>query len=379
LLHTSGPLQIELAATPTSFERIEELAPEDFMAAISSVSAEKGIAPEVIISALEGALASAYRGNYDAASPNFEVRIDRDTGRVRVVKPKTVVAEVQDRDEEISLNDAAKLDIDAEMGQTVVIDVTPDNFGRIAAQTARQVILQRLREAERDLIYEAFIDRQDELITGIVQRIEQRSVVINLGKAEAVLMPYEQVSTERYRPGQRLKIYLVEVLRTPKGPQLVISRTHTGLVKRLFELEVPEVSSGLVELKSIAREPGLRSKVAVAAREEGIDPIGSCVGVRGARVQNIVDELNGEKIDIIAWSETPEEFISAALSPSQVDSVRLDEELRTAIVSVPERQLSLAIGRDGQNARLAAKLTGWRIDIKSAESGTDDGPDAMEV
>lgn len=349
------------------------------MAAISSVSAEKGIAPEVIISALEGALASAYKGNYDAASPNFEVRIDRETGRVTVVNLKTVVAEVQDRDEEISLDDAAKLDGGAEMGQTITIDVTPDNFGRIAAQTARQVILQRLREAERDLVYDAFIDRQDELITGIVQRIEQRSVVINLGKAEAALLPHEQVATERYRAGQRLKIYLVEVLRTPKGPQLVISRTHQGLVKRLFELEVPEVSSGLVELKSIAREPGLRSKVAVVAREEGIDPIGSCVGVRGARVQNIVDELNGEKIDIVAWSETAEEFISAALSPSQVNSVQLDEELRTATVSVPDRQLSLAIGRDGQNARLAAKLTGWRIDIKATERDNDSRPDETEV
>ena len=348
------------------------------MAAISSVSAEKGIAPEVIISALEGALASAYKGNYGAASPNFEVRIDRDTGRVSVVSLKTVVAEVQSEDMEISLSDATRLHDGAEIGQTVTIDVTPDNFGRIAAQTARQVILQRLREAERDLIYEAFIDRQDELITGIVQRVEQRNVVINLGKAEAALLPHEQVATEQYRPGQRLKIYLVEVLRTPKGPQLVISRTHQGLINRLFELEVPEVSSGLVELKSIAREPGLRSKVAVAAREEGIDPIGSCVGIRGARVQNIVGELNGEKVDIIAWSESPEEFISAALSPSEVNSVQLDEELKTATVSVPERQLSLAIGRDGQNARLAAKLTGWRIDIKAAESDTDIQPESTE-
>ena len=349
------------------------------MAAISSVSAEKGIAPEVIIAALEGALASAYKGNYGAASHNIEVEIDRETGRVKVVMLKRVVAEVQDSDTDISLAEATELDADAVTNQTVAIDVTPDNFGRIAAQTARQVILQRLREAERDLIYDAFVDRQDELITGIVQRIEQRTVVINLGKAEAFLLPQEQVSTEYYRPGQRLKIYLVDVLKTPAGPQLVISRTHIGLVKRLFELEVPEVSSGLVELKAIAREPGLRSKVAVAAREEGIDPIGSCVGVRGARVQNIVDELNGEKIDIIAWSEGPEDFISAALSPSHVDSVKLDETLRTAIVSVPERQLSLAIGRDGQNARLAAKLTGWRIDIKSTERDNDDRPDSTDV
>ena len=349
------------------------------MAAISSVSAEKGIAPEVIIAALEGALASAYKGNYGAASHNIEVEIDRETGRVKVVMLKRVVAEVQDSDTDISLAEATELDADAVANQTVAIDVTPDNFGRIAAQTARQVILQRLREAERDLIYDAFVDRQDELITGIVQRIEQRTVVINLGKAEAFLLPHEQVSTEYYRPGQRLKIYLVEVFKTPAGPQLVISRTHIGLVKRLFELEVPEVSSGLVELKSIAREPGLRSKVAVAAREEGIDPIGSCVGVRGARVQNIVDELNGEKIDIIAWSEGPEDFISAALSPSHVDSVKLDETLRTAIVSVPERQLSLAIGRDGQNARLAAKLTGWRIDIKATERDNDDRPDSTDV
>ncbi|HLG50991.1 MAG TPA: transcription termination factor NusA [Chloroflexota bacterium] len=339
----------------------------DFMAAINQVSSEKGISPEVVIQAIEAALVSAYKRNFGGA-PNQEVvvRINRQTGEVRVYTVKRVVAEVTDPRVEIGLDEARTVDPSAQIDGTVEIETTPRDFGRIAAQTAKQVVLQRLREAERELIYEAFTDREGDIVTGVVQRVEAKAVIIDLGKAEATLPATEQVPGEVYRHGQRLKVYVVEVARTPRGPQIIVSRTHRGLVRRLFELEVPEVFSGVVEIKAIAREPGSRSKVAVVARQEGVDPVGSCVGVRGVRHQNIVNELNGEKVDIIAWSPDPAVFVANALSPATVLSVDLNEAEKTATVVVPERQLSLAIGREGQNARLAAKLTGWRIDIKAA-------------
>jgi len=260
----------------------------------------------------------------------------------------------------------------AQIGDEVQIESTPRDFGRIAAQTAKQVVLQRIREAERDHIYDEYVDREGEIITGVVQRFEQRAIILELGKAEALLPQEEQVPTERYRMGQRLKVYLMEVHKTHRGPQIIVSRTHRNLLRRLFELEIPEIFNGTVEIKSIAREPGLRSKVAVAARQEGVDPVGSCVGMRGVRIQNIVNELYGEKIDVVCWNPDPGTFIANALSPAEVVSVDLNDELKTATVIVPERQLSLAIGKEGQNARLAAKLTSWRIDIKSASVASEE-------
>lgn len=339
----------------------------DFIAAINQVSSEKGVSPEVVIEAIEAALVSAYKRNFGGAvNQDVVVRINRQSGDVRVFIVKQVVEAVTDPKTEISLAEAKEIEPTAELEGTVDVETTPRDFGRIAAQTAKQVVLQRLREAERELVYEAFTDREDDVVTGVVERTEPKAVILDLGKAEAAMPTSEQTPGETYRHGQRLKVYLVEVSRTPRGPQIIVSRTHRGLVRRLFELEVPEVYSGAVEIKSIAREAGSRSKVAVVARQEGVDPVGSCVGVRGVRIQNIVNELNGEKIDVVQWSQDPVVFVANALSPAPVISVDLNEADKTATVVVPERQLSLAIGREGQNARLAAKLTGWRIDIKAA-------------
>ena len=342
----------------------------DFIAAINQVSSEKGVSKEVVIQAIEAALVSAYKRNFGtAANQNVVVRLNRQSGDVRVFVQRQVVEEVEEPRTEISLGEARAIKPDVKLGDVVEEEVTPQNFGRIAAQTAKQVVLQRLREAERELVYEEFTDREGDIVTGIVQRIEPRAVIIDLGKVEAAMPPSEQVPSENYRHGQRLKVYLMEIHRTPKGPQIIVSRTHRNLVRRLFELEVPEIFNGTVEIKSIAREPGSRSKVAVAARQEGVDPVGSCVGMRGVRIQNIVNELNGEKIDVIQWNPDPAIFVASALSPAQVVAVDLREADKTATVTVPDRQLSLAIGREGQNARLAARLTGWRIDIKSVGLG----------
>lgn len=339
----------------------------DFIAAINQVSNEKGVSKEVVIEAIEGALVSAYKRNFaSGANQDVIVRIDRQSGDVGVFLTKQVAGVVNDPNTEISLDEARTSTPDAQIGDTIKVNTTPPNFGRIAAQTAKQVVLQRLREAERELVYEAFTEREGDVVTGVVQRIEPKAAILDLGKAEATLPLTEQVPSEGYRPGQRLKVFLVEVNRTPRGPQIVVSRTHRNLVRRLFELEVPEIFSGAVEIKGIAREPGSRSKVAVAARQEGVDPVGACVGVRGVRIQNIVNELNGEKIDVVPWSSDPATFVADALSPADVIAVRLSETEKTATVTVLDRQLSLAIGREGQNARLAAKLTGWRIDIKAA-------------
>jgi N utilization substance protein A len=338
----------------------------EFMLAITQLSAEKNLPKEVVLSAVETALVSAYKKDNFAPNQEISVKIDPTTGRVKVWAEKTVVEQPSDTRLEISLADAAKLKPDIQLDEAVMVEATPRNAGRIAAQTAKQVILQRLHEAEHSAIFEEYSDKEGDIVTGVVQRMEPRQLFVDLGRAEAVLPAAEQVRNERYRIGQRLRVYLLEVVRTSRGPQVVVSRSHPDLLRRLFELEVPEVLSGVVEIKAIAREAGYRSKIAVAARQEGIDPVGCCVGLRGIRIQNIMRELNGEKLDVVSWSSDTAAFIANALSPAQVLSVELDEDNGIATVVVPDKQLSLAIGKEGQNARLAAKLSGWRIDIKSA-------------
>jgi N utilization substance protein A len=338
----------------------------EFMLAITQLSAEKNLPKEVVLSAVETALVSAYRKDNFVSNQEISVKIDLATGRVRVWADKTVVEQPSDTRREISLADAVKLKPDVKIDEMVMVEVTPRNAGRIAAQTAKQVILQRLHEAEHSAIFEEYSNKEGDIVTGLVQRMEPRQIFIDLGRTEAILPAAEQVRNERYRVGQRLKVCLLEVVRASRGPQVVVSRSHPNLLRRLFELEVPEVLNGVVELKAIAREAGYRSKIAVAARQEGIDPVGCCVGLRGIRIQNIMRELNGEKLDVVLWSADAAAFIANALSPAKVINVELDETERIATVVVPDKQLSLAIGKEGQNARLAAKLTGWRIDIKSA-------------
>jgi N utilization substance protein A len=340
----------------------------EFMLAITQLSAEKNLPKETVLAAVESALVSAYRKEDFAPNQNISVKIDPATGAVKVWAEKTVVEEPSETLTEISLAEATKINPDAQLGEVVMVEATPRNAGRIAAQTAKQVILQRLHEAEHSAIFEEYSSKEGDIVTGLVQRIEPRQIYIDLGRAEAVLPAAEQLRTERYRVGQRLRLYLLEVAQTGKGPQVVVSRSHPELLRRLFELEVPEVLNGVVEVKSIAREAGYRSKIAVAATGEGIDPVGCCVGLRGIRIQNIMRELSGEKLDVVLWSSSTEAFISNALSPAQVVSVTLDKNEGVATVVVPDKQLSLAIGKEGQNARLAAKLTGWRIDIKSAST-----------
>ncbi len=344
---------------------------KELLSAIEYLSKEKGVTADVICDSLEAVLITAYKKEYDG-NPNATVRLDRLTGDYSIVSPKTVVAEVADEENEISLEDARTIDKGYEEGDEILVDVTPKNFGRIAAQAAKQVMIQRLREAERNIVYDEFYGRTDDIITGIIQRIEQKNVYIDLGKAEAVLPYSEQIPTEEYTVGQRIKCYVVEVRNSPKGAQIQLSRTHPGLLKRLFELEVPEIYDGVVELHSVAREPGKRSKIAVYSRDPNVDCVGACVGPKGARVQNIVMELQNEKIDIVKWDEDPAVYIANALSPAQVVSVTIDEGAKSSVVVVPDYQLSLAIGKAGQNARLAAKLTNWKIDIKS-ESQAEDG------
>ncbi len=336
----------------------------DFLTAVTQLSAEKNLPRDVVLEAVETALASAYKKDH-LASANLVVRIDRENGAVHVYMQKAVVEEVVDSKVEMTLEEAHELRPDAHIDDVIEIEVTPQSAGRIAAQTAKQVVLQRLREAEREVVFDQYSGKEGDIVSGVVQRMEARNVIIDLGKTEAVLPPPEQVRIEHYRPGQRLKLYLLEVFKATKGPQLLVSRTHKNLLRRLFELEVPEIYKGTVELKAIAREPGFRSKVAVTSRQDGVDPVGACVGLRGIRIQNIVNELNGERIDVVQWAPEPARFVANALSPAQVVSVVIRPEENTAEVVVPDRQLSLAIGKEGQNARLAAKLTGLRIDIKS--------------
>jgi len=353
----------------------------EFYAAISQIAAERGIPKEAIIEVMEKALVTAYRRTLGNNPPPVEVtvKLDSQTGMARVFAEKQVVDEVFDERFEIDYVDAQRIKPDVELGETVVVESTPNDFGRIAAQTAKQVILQGIKEVEREHIYGEYMDREGELVTATVQRVAKGNVILEMGKAEAILPPKEQVDSDRYYHGQRLKVYLMEIRREDRGPRLIASRTHKQLIVRLFEMEVPEIYNGTVEIKSIAREPGLRTKVGVTARQEGIDPVGSCVGMRGVRIQNIVNELNGEKIDVVQWSPDPKEFIANALSPAQVVEVQLREDEHAATVIVPDKQLSLAIGKEGQNVRLAAKLSGWRIDIKSATTLLDEERNAAEA
>jgi len=341
----------------------------EFMIAITQLAAEKNLPQEVVLEAMEAALVSAYKKD-SAMIGDLGVRIDRETGDHHVYQQHTVVQEIEEEAAEITIQDARKRKPDAQIGDILRDEIHPGAAGRIAAQTAKQVVLQKLREAEREMVYEEFSSRASDIVSGVIQRIEPKHAVVDLGKTEGIFPIQEQVRNEHYRNGQRMKFFLLEVHRSMRGPQLILSRTHKNLLKRLFELEVPEIYRGIVEIKSIAREAGYRSKVAVTARQEGVDAVGSCVGLRGIRIQNIVNELNGERIDVIQWHENPSRFVGNALSPAQVLTVRMDEEENTASVIVPDRQLSLAIGKEGQNARLAAKLTGWRIDIKPESAMT---------
>jgi len=336
----------------------------DFILALDQLEKEKGINKEVLIEAIEAALISAYKRNF-GSTQNVKIYIDRTTGDVKVFALKKVTSKPENDLLEISVEEAKKIDKKLEENDIAEVEVTPRKFGRIAAQTAKQVVVQRIREAERGIIFDEFYNKESDIVTGIVQRTERKNVIIDLGRTEAILTPAEQTPGEEYKFNERIKTYILEVKKTTKGPQILVSRTHPGLVKRLFELEVPEIHDGIVEIKGISREPGSRTKIAVHSKDSNVDPVGACVGQKGTRVQAIVDELRGEKIDIIKWSSDPREYISASLSPAKVIRVDINEEEKSAKVTVPDYQLSLAIGKEGQNARLAAKLTGWKIDIKS--------------
>jgi N utilization substance protein A len=340
----------------------------DFVGALLQLNAEKQVSREQLIRTVEEAIAAAYRRV--ANEEDIHVRIDAESGSIRVYRARTATTDPIDEDQQLThftLDEARRFKADAIPGELVETEqLDGDTFGRIGAQTAKQVVLQRLREAERDAVFDQFADREGELVTGTVNRVEPRAMILDMGKGvESILATTEQSPLEHYRIGQNVKAYVLEVRRTPRGPALFVSRTHKGFLKRLFELEVPEIHNGTVEVRAIAREAGSRSKVAVSSRQDGLDPVGATVGQRGARVQAVVAELGGEKIDVIPWNDDPGMFVANALSPAQVLSVDIDQEHRIANVTVPERMLSLAIGREGQNARLAARLTGWRIDIRS--------------
>lgn len=336
----------------------------ELLDALTLLEKEKGISKDVLLEAIEAALISAYKRNFNSAQ-NVRVDVNPMTGTMRVFARKEIVEDVFDPRLEISHEEAKKLNPNYEVEDVVEIEVTPKDFGRIAAQTAKQVVTQRVREAERGVIYSEYIDREEDIMTGIVQRQDSRFIYVNLGKIEALLPVSEQMPNETYKPHDRIKVFITKVEKTTKGPQIFVSRTHPGLLKRLFEIEVPEIYDGTVEIKSVSREAGDRSKIAVHSDNPEVDPVGSCVGQKGQRVQAIVTELKGEKIDIVRWSKDPVEYVANALSPSQVVKVIVDEDEKATTVVVPDFQLSLAIGKRGQNARLAAKLTGWKIDIKS--------------
>lgn len=336
----------------------------ELIQALGELVKEKGIDREFILTALEAALVSAYKKNY-GTSQNVKVTINRETGEIHVYGQKKVVDVIEDELLEIDLDDARKININYNVDDIVDIEVTPRDFGRVAAQSAKQRVVQEIREAEREIIFKEFIEKENDIITGIIEKKEKQNVLVDIFKTETLLTPNEQIPGEQYNHGDRLKFYVVEVKKTSKGPNIVISRTHPGLVKRLFEMEVPEIYDGVVEIKSISREAGSRTKIAVYSRDENVDATGACVGPKGIRVQNVVNELKGEKIDIVKWSKDPSEFIANALSPAKVVSATINEAEKSAKVIVPDYQLSLAIGKEGQNARLAAKLTGWKIDIKN--------------
>ena len=359
-------------------QKTNELDGREFFAAIDLIEKEKGIPKAYMLDKITQALVSAYKRDHEGAGDNMSVEADEEAGTVRMFVKKDVVEEVDNPCTEMSLEMARSKLPQAQLGDVIRIEIKTRDFGRIAAQTARQVIIQGMREAERGMIYDEFSSKEHEILTGVVTRIDPRSGAASLRigsgneATEAFLAPGEQVKGETYTEGMRLRVYVVEVRRSTKGPQVLISRTHPGLVKRLFELEVPEIYDGTVEVKSIAREAGSRTKLAVWSADPNVDPIGACVGPRGQRVNNIVEELKGEKVDIVKWSEDPAAYIAAALSPADVVSVDVHEEGKSCRVVVPDDQLSLAIGKEGQNARLAAKLTGWKIDIKPASAPADE-------
>jgi N utilization substance protein A len=344
---------------------VEEEMNKDFIRAIDDLEKEKGISKEIVIDAIETALISGYKKNY-GKNGNVKVQIDIETGQYKVYTEMVVVEEVEDDGFQLDLESAKEIDDKYEIGDIVRNTIQPkEDFGRIAAQTSRQVILQKIREAERENIYEEFHGRESEIVTGTVQRISKNNIFINLGKIEGILTESEQIPGETYRQGDRIKAVIVDVKNTSKGANITLSRTHPDLVKRIFELEVPEIYDGVIDIFNIAREAGSRSKIAVMTNDENVDPVGSCVGNKGSRVKSIVDEINGEKIDIIVYDKDSAKFVSNSLSPATVVKVEVNEKSKNALVVVPDFQLSLAIGKEGQNARLAAKLTGWKIDIKS--------------
>ncbi len=336
----------------------------ELLLALEELEREKGISSAMLFDVIEDAMVKAYKNNF-GATHNVEVELNRETGDINVYSVRIVAEEVLDEGIQITLEDAKTIDPSFEIGDVVKQKVTPKNFGRIAAQSAKQVVVQKIREAERGVIYEEYSSRETEIVNGVIHRVSKGIVYITLGRTEAIMAANEQIPTEAYVQGERIKTVIAEVKNSTKGPQIFVSRTHPALVKRLFELEVPEIYDGEVEIKGISREPGSRTKISVYSSNPDLDPVGACVGQKGHRVQNIVDELQGEKIDIIEWDENPAILISNALSPSKVMRVEVDEDENSALVVVPDYQLSLAIGKEGQNARLAAKLTGWKIDIKS--------------
>lgn len=340
--------------------------------AIHSLAEEKGIEKDVLLEALEAALISAYKKNFKSAT-NVRVELNEETGKMAVFSRKTIVDDVLDPQQEIDITEAREVNPNYELDDVIEVEVTPKDFGRIAAQAAKQVVTQRVREAERGVIYNEYIDREEDVMTGIIQRKDARFIYVDLGKIEAKLAESEQMPNEEYHIHDRIKVYVTKVENTNKGPQIYISRSHPGLLSRLFEMEVPEIYDGTVEIQSVAREAGDRSKISVHAPDPDVDPVGSCVGQKGQRVEAIVDELKGEKIDIVEWSDDPVVYVSNALSPSKVVDVIVDEEEKATTVIVPDYQLSLAIGKRGQNARLAAKLTGWKIDIKSETDAREEG------
>ena len=345
---------------------------KEFIQAIGDLEKERHISKDILIEAIESALVSAYKKNY-GTSQNVRVDINQETGDINVYMRMDVVEEVEDDLTQLSLEEAREIDPRYEVGDIVEYQVTPRDFGRIAAQTAKQVVVQRIREAERGMIFDDFITRQGEIVTGTVQRISNETLFVNIGRTEGILSANEQVPGEHYQVNDRLKVYIMDVKKTNKGPQVFLSRSHPGLVKRLFELEVPEIEDGTVEIRGIAREAGSRTKMAVYSNDPNVDPVGACVGLNGARVGAVVEELRGEKIDIINWSDNSALLIENALSPAKVICVVADDDEKTAQVIVPDYQLSLAIGKEGQNARLAARLTGFKIDIKSETQARESG------
>lgn len=338
----------------------------ELIEALEAIEKEKQISKDIILEAIENSLVAACKNQFESKADNIRVSINRDTGEIKVFADYEVVEDdlLEDPTTQIGKTEAALKYGNVEVGETVSTEVIPKNFGRIAAQKAKQVVVQKIREEERKVLYTQYLEKEREVITGIVQRYSGNNVCINLGKVDAILMESEQVHGEHFKPTEHIKLYVVEVKDTTKGPRITVSRTHPEFVKRLFEEEVTELQDGIVEIKSIAREAGSRTKIAVYTEDSNVDPVGACVGINGDRVNAIVDELRGEKIDIITWSDDPAVLIENALSPAKVISVTADEEEKTARVIVPENQLSLAIGKEGQNARLAAKLTGYKIDIK---------------